>query len=207
MRLPSFIRRLRFGEPIVVVSGLPRSGTSMVMRMLHAGGVPLVMDGIRAADEDNPVGYFELETVKDLAGDGDASWVAGARGRAVKVISLLLEHLPRGHAYRVIFLERDLAEVLASQRKMLSRRGEASATDDARMAEIYEVHLRKVRRLLASDARFESLYVGYADVVSRPRAQAERIAAFLGRPLDLDRMTAAVDPALYRNRARPGELQ
>lgn len=205
MNLSRIIRRLRFGEPIIVVSGLPRSGTSMVMRMLAAGGVPLVADGVRAADEDNPVGYFELESVKDLAAGGDTSWVAAARGKAVKVISLLLEHLPRGHDYRVVFLDRAITEVLASQRKMLQRRGESSTTSDERMAEVYEIHLRKIRRLLAADPRFTVLEVAYADVVSDPRALAERIAAFLGRPLDVGAMAAAVDPSLYRNRARPAQ--
>jgi hypothetical protein len=204
MKLARTLRRLRFGEPVVVVSGLPRSGTSMVMRMLDAGGVPLVMDGARAADEDNPAGYFELEQVKALD-KGDTAWVAAARGKAVKVISLLLEHLPRGYDYRVVFLDRDLAEVLASQRKMLARRGERSTTDDGRMTEIYEAHLRRVRRLLATDARFTVLEVAYADVVADPRTQAGRIAAFLDRGLDVERMAAAVDPSLYRNRGRPGQ--
>jgi hypothetical protein len=202
MKITRAIRRLSYGEPIIVVSGLPRSGTSMVMRMLDAGGVPLVVDGIRSADEDNPAGYFELETVKDLAAGGDPGWVAASRGKAVKVISLLLEHLPHGHDYRVIFLNRDIAEVLASQKKMLARRGESSATSDERMAEVYEVHLRKVRRLLAGDRRFTVLDVAYGDVITDPHREAARIAAFLDRPLDVERMAAAVDPALYRNRAR-----
>jgi hypothetical protein len=203
MSLSRVIRRLRYGEAVIVVSGLPRSGTSMLMRMLDAGGVPLVVDGVRAADEDNPAGYFELEQVKELEGGGDPSWVAAARGKAVKVISMLLEHLPAGFNYRVIFLERAIPEVLASQRKMLSRRGESSSTSDERMAELYEVHLRRVRRLLAADPRFTAIEVPYAGVVADPRGQASRIAAFLGGRLDVDRMAAAVDPALYRNRTAP----
>ena len=194
------IRRLRFGRPIVVVSGLPRSGTSMLMRMLSAGGVPLVTDGERAADEDNPLGYFELERVKELDSD-DASWLATARGRAVKVISFLLEKLPRGHDYRVVFLDRTLAEVLASQKKMLARRGETSTTSDERMTELFEEHLRKTRLLLRDDPRFETLRVAYADVVADPATQARRIARFIGLPVDVERMAGAVDPSLYRNRA------
>jgi hypothetical protein len=201
LSLSRLVRRLRFGEPIIVVSGLPRSGTSMLMRMLDAGGVPLVVDGIRAADEDNPAGYFELEEVKELADGGDSGWVAGARGKAVKVISMLLEHLPARSNYRVIFLERAISEVLASQRKMLVRRGESPTTGDERMAELYEIHLRKVRRMLAADPRFAVLAVAYADVIADPRGQAGRVAAFLGGGLDVERMAAAVDPALYRNRA------
>jgi hypothetical protein len=176
----------------------------MLMRMLDAGGVPLVVDGIRAADEDNPAGYFELEQVKELDGGRDPSWVPAARGKAVKVISALLEHLPVRFNYRVVFLDRDISEVLASQRKMLARRGEASTASDERMAELCEIHLRKIRRLLAADPRFTVLDVAYADVVADPRAQAKRIATFLDRPLDIERMVCAVDPSLYRNRARSG---
>jgi hypothetical protein len=193
------LRRLRCGRPIVVVSGLPRSGTSMLMRMLAAGGLELVTDGERAADEDNPLGYFELERVKALD-RGDAAWVPAARGKAVKVISFLLEKLPRGFDYRVVFLDRALPEVLASQRTMLARRGERSETDDERMAEVFEAHLRKVRRLLREDARFEALEVAYAEVLADPAAQARRIARFLALPLDVDAMAAAVDASLYRNR-------
>jgi len=195
------VRRLRFGRPIVVVSGLPRSGTSMVMRMLVAGGIPAVVDGERAADEDNPLGYFELERVKQLGEAGSDAWVAGARGRAVKVISFLLEKLPRGHDYRVVFLERSLVEVLASQRKMLARRGEASTTTDERMTEVFEDHLRKVGRLLCHDPRFEAMHVAYAEVIADPLGLARRIAGFVGLPLDTERAAGAVDPTLYRNRA------
>ena len=172
----------------------------MLMRMLSAGGVPLVTDGERAADEDNPLGYFELERVKELGGD-DASWLAAARGKAVKVISFLLENLPRGHDYRVVFLDRTLAEVLASQKKMLARRGETSTTSDERMTELFEEHLRKTRLLLCDDPRFETLRVAYADVVADPATQARRIARFIDLPADIERMAGAVDPSLYRNRA------
>jgi len=192
---------VRFGRPVVVVSGLPRSGTSMLMRMLEAGGIPLVMDGERTADEDNPLGYFELERVKELGESDDGSWLATSRGKAVKVISYLLERLPAGHDYRVVFLDRNLSEVLASQKKMLARRGEASTTSDDRMTELFEEHLRKVRRLLRDDPRFEALEVAYAEVVASPLEQARRIARFVGLPLDPECMAAAVDPKLYRNRA------
>ncbi|HNY87520.1 MAG TPA: hypothetical protein PKN23_13545, partial [Candidatus Hydrogenedentes bacterium] len=117
---------------IVVVSGLPRSGTSMMMRMLAAGGMPLFTDGVRAADSDNPLGYFEHEAVKRLR--EDASWVPGAAGKAVKVVSALLPALPEGFQYRVILMRRPLEEVLASQRRMFGRRGAPAADDGARMA-------------------------------------------------------------------------
>ncbi|RMG46478.1 MAG: sulfotransferase family protein [Acidobacteria bacterium] len=194
-------RRIRFGEPIVVVSGLPRSGTSMAMRMLEAGGMPLVVDGIRTADEDNPKGYFELERVKELDKGGDTSWLRQARGKAVKIISQLLLHLPGTNNYKVVFMQRDLTEVLASQRKMLLRRGEPAEGDDAQMRRLYEEHLDKVRFILRRRPWFETIYVQHREVLRDPLGQAKRIAAFVGRPLDVERMAGAVDPSLHRNRA------
>jgi hypothetical protein len=173
----------------------------MLMKMLQAGGMELAEDGVRAADEDNPRGYFELERVKELGDEGDKGWVRAVRGRAVKVISFLLKDLPAGNNYQVLFLQRDLEEVLASQRKMLERREESSETDDARLAELYADHLWRARYLLDHDPRFAWIEVSYAAVLREPRVQAERIAAFLGRALDLEAMASAVDAALYRNRA------
>jgi len=194
-------RRVRYGEPVIVVSGLPRSGTSMAMRMLEQGGLELVVDGERAADEDNPKGYFELERVKDLDKGGDTSWLKDARGKAVKIISQLLLHLPGTYNYRVVFMLRDLTEVLASQRKMLERRGEPTEGDDEQMRRLYEQHLDKVRFILRRRPWFETLYVQHREVLRDPQAQARRIAAFTGHPLDVERMAAAVDPSLHRNRA------
>ena len=143
--LQRMFRRFRYGEPIVVVSGLPRSGTSMAMRMLEATGLTIVVDGIREADEDNPKGYFELERVKDLAQENDWEWLQEARGKAIKIISYLLKELPDDHNYKVLFMRRDLREVLASQAKMLERRGESNDSDDERMIELYENDLWKAR--------------------------------------------------------------
>jgi hypothetical protein len=193
-------RRMRYGEPIVVVSGLPRSGTSMAMRMLAAGGVPILSDGVRAADEDNPAGYFELEKVKNLGQDHDLSWLRAARGKAVKIISWLLDKLPDEHNYQVLFMHRDLHEVLASQAKMLERRGEMSETEDARMMSGFEQHLVRVRSLLHARACFEVCEIEYTGVLGNPRTEAKRIAGFLGRSLDVEAMAGAVDPSLYRNR-------
>ncbi len=200
-------RRLRHGEPVVVVSGLPRSGTSMAMKMLEAGGLVTHTDGLRTADEDNPKGYFEHERVKDLANETDKSWLRAARGKAIKVISYLLKELPAANNYRVIFLRRDLGEVLASQQKMLAHRGEEPAAGDGRMTEVFEDHLWKAQYLLRTAPQFEVLYVDYKAVVANPRAEAERMNAFLDHRLDLERMIGAVDESLYRNRSRPaGEV-
>jgi hypothetical protein len=198
----SLYRRLRYGRPIVVVSGLPRSGTSMAMRMLEAGGVPIVTDRARAADVDNPHGYFELDRVLELDKGGDTAWLSDARGKAVKIISALLPHLPEHFNYRVIFMHRDFGEVLASQNRMLVRRGEAgSAASDAEMTALYEDHLRRIGSLLRRRPCFEVLDVRYSDVISNPPGEARRINAFLGGTLDPARMAGAVSPELYRNRS------
>ena len=190
------------GAPIVVVSGLPRSGTSMLMRMLSAGGLDLVVDGIRTADDDNPNGYFELERVKDLDKPGDASWLAEARGKGVKVISALLPHLPADYDYKVLFLRRRLPEVLASQRRMLERRGESlDAVSDDDMTAHFTAHLRRLEAQLAARRHCDVLYVEHRRAVSEPSAVAAEVGAFVGRDLDVAAMAGAVDASLYRNRA------
>ncbi len=194
-------RRIRHGESIVVVSGLPRSGTSMTMKMLEAGGLSTIVDGIRTADEDNPKGYYEDERVKDLGEMEDKSWLAGAKGKAIKVISYLLKDLPQSHNYKVLFMRRDFREVLASQAKMLERRGEASESSDERMIELYEDHLWKVNRLLRRSPHIDALDVRYTAVLEDPAAEARKIHDFLGLPLDVEKMAGVVDARLYRNRA------
>jgi hypothetical protein len=194
-------RRLRFGEPIVVVSGLPRSGTSMIMKMLEAGGLPVLTDGLRTADEDNPKGYYEVERVKDLAREADRGWLAEARGKGLKVVSYLLKSLPPGFNYKVVFIRREMEEVLASQRKMLARRGETEETPPDRMRALFEDDLWRARYQLRSRPEFEAIELHYSAVLSRPFDEARRLAAFLGVGLDAEAMAAAVDPQLYRNRA------
>jgi hypothetical protein len=186
--------------PVIVVSGLPRSGTSLMMNMLQAGGLPIVTDALRTADDDNPKGYFELERVKQLA-RGDKAWVADAEGKVVKVISALLEHLPPTCTYKVLFMQRRLPEVLASQRRMLERRGEPTDTvPDQTMAALFEKHLRTIEGWLAAQPNVAVLYVPYHELVERPAEQVERIVQFLGLELDRGAMLGAVDPGLYRNR-------
>lgn len=187
-------------EYITVVSGLPRSGTSMMMKMLEAGGIPPITDRLREADEDNPKGYYEFERVK-LMDKGDTKWVIEARGRVVKVISALLKHLPPGEMYRVVFVRRNMPEVLASQRKMLIRRGEdPDKMDDAQMAMLFGKHLNQVEEWLAAQPNFRVLYVHYSDVLADPLPQIARINDFLGGALNTRAMAEAVDPNLYRNR-------
>lgn len=194
-------RRVLYGEPIIVVSGLPRSGTSMLMKMLDAGGLDLVMDGLRGADEDNPGGYYELERVKDLAQEKDKTWLTAFRGKGIKVISYLLKELPPSNNYKVLFVQRDLDEILTSQAKMLARRGESPSSDHDRMVELFKTDLWKANYLLTHAPQFEMLEVRYRDVLGSATEQARRIACFLGRSLDVEAMADVVDPSLYRNRS------
>jgi hypothetical protein len=196
-------RRLRYGQPIVVVSGLPRSGTSMIMKMLEAGGIPVMTDGLRTADEDNPKGYYEVERVKDLAQEADKGWLREARGKALKVISYLLRSLPPTFNYKVVFIRRDIEEILASQRKMLARRGEAEETAPERMRALFADDLWRAGYQLKHRPEFESIELHYSAVLARPLEEARRLAAFLGGGVDAEAMAAAVDPQLYRNRASP----
>jgi hypothetical protein len=187
-------------EFITVVSGLPRSGTSMMMKMLEAGGIPPITDELRAADEDNPKGYYEFERVKQMD-KGDVSWVPGAKGKVVKVISALLKYLPNDQPYRVVFVRRNMPEILASQRKMLIRRGEdPDKMDDEQMAMLFEKHVRQVEAWLAAQPNIRTLYVHYSDVLANPLPQIATINDFLGGTLDTNRMAEVVDPELYRNR-------
>ena len=196
--------RQRFEDPVIVVSGLPRSGTSMLMGMLSAGGVPLVEDGIRTADEDNPKGYYELEQVKEIDKPGDKSWIQDTRGKGVKIISSLLQDLPDDCDYKVIFSRRHLSEVLASQKKMLARRGESTdEIADEEMAKHFSKHLLGVHAWLDARANFQVLYVDHREALEDPARAAQAINEFLGGRLDTDAMTATVDRQLYRNRVQP----
>ena len=172
----------------------------MMMRMLEAGGVAILSDGQRRADEDNPRGYFELEAVKATA--RDASWLEAAAGKAVKVVSALLVDLPPAqHRYRVIFMRRDLGEVVASQAKMLERRGQAAPRESALATkELLIAHLAEVEAILRERADMALLFLSYNRAIAAPAAAAERVAAFLGGGVDVDRMIAAIEPALHRHR-------
>ena len=180
---------MRYGAPIIVVSGLPRSGTSMAMKMLEAGGMPLVTDGIAQADEQNPKGYYELEAVKELDKDGDTSWLRDARGKAVKIISFLLTWLPETLRLPGDLHGADLDEVLASQNKMLVERGEARTgleTMTPACVALYRQHLDKVMRFMAHRRCFRLLKVSYGDAMAHPAVEARRISDFLGGTLDVD---------------------
>lgn len=190
---------------ITVVSGLPRSGTSMMMRMLEAGGMPAITDGIRTADADNPGGYYEFERAKQTR--EDSSWLSAAEGRAVKMIYRLLYDLPAGREYRVLFMQRELTEVLRSQKKMLDRSGKPlGPADDAQMMGLFRREIEKCERWLAAQPHFAVRYVDYNALLANPQPHAEQLNSFLGGGLNVAAMAAVVDPSLYRNRSAEGEL-
>jgi len=187
-------------KKVVIVSGLPRSGTSMMMKMLTEGGLSAVVDSLRQADEDNPNGYFEIESSKALK-DGDKKWLHEAKGKVVKVISYLLEFLPDDLAYDVIFMEREISEILASQRKMLQRRNETSTLTDAEMEAQFREHLRAVKYWAARKPNMRILFVKYNQMVESPETFCKSIVEFLEIPLDLKAMQSVPSQSLYRNRS------
>jgi len=184
---------------ITIVSGLPRSGTSMMMQMLMAGGMDIVTDEIRKADDDNPRGYLELERVKKLK--EDKSWLNECSGKAVKAISMLLFDLPSNHYYKIIFMQRAIEEVLASQRIMLERRGEIKdGISDEHMAEKFEKHFKQVKDWIAHQSNIEVLYVKYNEVIADPLRYSKVVNNFLGEDLNTKTMAEAVEETLYRQR-------
>ncbi len=184
---------------ITIVSGLPRSGTSLMMQMLVAGGMTPLSDGERQADADNPRGYLEWERIKTLP--NDPGCIAEAEGKVVKVISRLLLALPSGHQYRVIFLQRPMAEVLASQDAMLRRRGTyKEGADPAAISAAFEKHLREVYAWMDGKPHVKALRVAYHEVLRDPETVGKKLAEFLGLELNLPAMARQVDESLYRNR-------
>jgi hypothetical protein len=186
---------------VMVVSGLPRSGTSMMMRMLEAGGFVVVTDKLRAADANNPMGYYEDERVKQLR-SGFHQWLESAVGKVVKVVSPLLEDLPRCHWYKLIFMLRDVEEIVTSQRRMLVASGQP-AESDKESAALYRRHLRTVESWLVAQPNLDTLYLNYREIIEDPRTNAIRIMRFAGRPLDQQSMVKVVDQSLYRERNQP----
>jgi hypothetical protein len=186
-------------DAILVVSGLPRSGTSMMMKMLNAAGIEPVTDNIRTADEDNPKGYYELEKVKQL--DKDNSWVGNCQGKVIKVISMLLKPLPADQHYKIIFMRRKMQEVLDSQKQMLIRRNQPTNTvPDEKMAEMFNKHLKDIEAFIEKQPNMECLYISYNDVLENPAANVEKINEFLGGAMDTAAMLDVVDSALHRQR-------
>lgn len=185
-------------DSIIIVTGLPRSGTSMMMKMLEAGGIEVVTDNIRTADEDNPRGYYEFEKVKKLK--EDSSWLPETKGKAVKMASKLLYDLPDSYNYKLIFMRRDIDEILVSQKKMLKRQGKEDSFDDAEMKAAYTKHLDEVTNWIASKPNMEVIYINYNETINDPQTQAEMVDDFVGGGLSIKEMVSVIDKNLYRNK-------
>ena len=183
---------------VVVVSGLPRSGTSMMMRMLEVGGIPVLSDGVRKADVDNPRGYYEFEPAKKTK--DSASWLETAVGMAVKMVYRLLYDLPADYRYRVLFMRRKTTEVLASQQEMLARQGKEANVSDDTMSRLFCRELEAVGRWLSEQDNFSVLDVNYNHIIEQPKQEIVKINEFVG-PLDMDAMCQVVDRSMYRNRS------
>jgi len=188
-------------DPIIVVSGLPRSGTSMLMQMLAAGGIPIYCDAQRQADIDNPRGYYELARLKELTKEKDNAWMGMAQGKAVKIISHLLPKLPNAYMYKTVLMNRNLHEVLASQNKMLARRGRPVDTNvTAKLRALFEEHLHHIKSWLGQQSNFEVIEIEYQRAVNDPARHARQLQGFLDIDLHVQKMAAVPDEKLYRNR-------
>lgn len=185
---------------LTIVSGLPRSGTSLMMQMIAAGGVEPVTDHERSADEDNPHGYLEFERVKQIK--TDQGWLKDSMGKSVKMIHALLEPLPDDYDYRVVFMRRNLDEILASQTKMLERQGKTGANlPPAVLKKVFQDQLDKTLTMLETRPNFAVHEVWYHDIIADPQTHAETVDTFLGGGMDIEGMVGAVDPKLYRNKS------
>ena len=190
---------VRFDNPIIVVSGLPRSGTSLMMQMLEAGGINVFTDDIRKPDENNPKGYYEHEAVKTIA--RNKKWLQQAQGKAIKVVSHLLVHLPAKHNYKVIFMLRDLSEVVTSQHKMLVRNGKhKEGLYPGRLEISFKNHLLKANEWLKSNHNAAVIYINHKDAIDNPNETAEKIRQFLGTDLNTSKMASVIDKNLYREK-------
>ena len=185
---------------ITIVAGLPRSGTSMMMQLLVAGGMSVATDGVRCADQSNPRGYFELEVVKQLRSSASWSWLEQLHGQAVKMVHLLLYYLPEGFSYRVIFMRRNLEEVVVSQREMLERSGTVEVIPHAQLVALFEQEVKYLERWLEMHPDIQTLHVDYNQIILDPHPWIHMINQFLGGHLDTDYMLKVIDQSLYRCR-------
>lgn len=184
---------------ITIVSGLPRCGTSLAMQMLQAGGMSVLTDGVRQADEDNPQGYLELEAVKQTA--NDPSWLAGAEGKAVKMVYRLLYDLPASYTYRVLMMQREMSEVIASQQSMLQRqRRGGAALSEERMIQVFVKEMAACHQWILQQPHIAVLNVNYNELMASPAEQIGRMNEFLGGCLNTAAMGGCIEPALYRQR-------
>lgn len=171
----------------------------MMMKMLEAGGIKVITDSQRQADEDNPYGYFEFKQVREIK--KNCSWLDSSTGKAIKIVSMLLYDLPLDRDYLLIFMKRNLDEVIASQKIMLERKGKTPGTEDEDLKLLYSRHLHEIEAWLTKQENFKTLYINYDDVLRQPLETVENIQKFMGRGLNTTNMIKSVDPSLYRQRS------
>jgi len=187
-------------KPVIIVSGLPRSGTSLMMKMLEAGGITVLTDNMREADDDNPKGYYEFEKVKMLP-EGNHTWLTNAHGKAVKIIFSLLSFLPPTYSYRAIFMRRSMPEIIASQRKMLIRNEkDPDSVSEREIALLFEKLVSEVYFVAKRKDNFSFIEVNYKQLLDNPIPELHQISNFLGKDLNVDKMAQVIDHTLYRQR-------
>ena len=184
---------------ITIVTGIPRSGTSLIMQMLQKGGMEILTDNVREADESNPKGYFEYEKVKSL--QTDSSWLLDGDGKAVKIIAQLLKYLLLQFEYKVIFIERNMEEILLSQQKMLKKMGQKTQSQNTILSNIFKKQIEDSKTWLETKTNISTLYIKHTDSIFHAQETANQINEFLGLNLNEKEMTRAVDKTLYRQRA------
>jgi hypothetical protein len=170
----------------------------MMMRMLEMGGLPVLTDHVRTADDDNPNGYYEFEAVKQTKEDD--SWLQDSEGKAVKMVYRLLYDLPKDRSYKVLFMRRKMEEVLASQKVMLQRHGMADGVSEEQMAALFKAEIDSFYKWLAAQRHIELIDVDYNRMQQDTRGEVARVNQFLGGTLDEQAMARVVDQSLYRNR-------
>jgi hypothetical protein len=184
---------------VIIVSGLPRSGTSMMMRMLEAGGLVVVTDNVRLPDKDNPNGYYEYEKVKKMK--DDATWLGIAKGKVIKIVSMSLPYLPPNYNYKIILMQRHTKEILASQRRMLDR---LERTDnnlsDSELEKLYYKHIKQTEQWLTKQKNIDFIMISYNELLEKPYGLSEVVNKFLCQRLDIEKMAQVVDVSLYRQR-------
>jgi hypothetical protein len=189
-------------KPIIVVSGLPRSGTSLMMQILEKAGLPPLTDQLRTADIDNQQGYYEYEPVKFMK-DGDLHWMGLAQGKVIKIISHLLAYLPPKYRYKIVFMQRNLAEVVASQNRMLENKGEAAkSADDGELEQIFAAHIKQIKDWISDQPNIEAVFVEYNLLVQNPAITLKPVETFLTIALTKPQILAIVDTKYYRQKAR-----
>lgn len=191
------VKKIKSTNFIILVSGLPRSGTSLMMQILEAGGVKILTDKIRKPDQDNPKGYYEFEKVKEIK--KNKSWFKQARGKAVKIVSPLLKHLPQTYDYKIIFMERKIEEILASQQAMLKTRKEKSKTSDQKMKKTFQKHLKEVKNWLKTQKNMKAIFINYNQMFNSRKKELQKLAGFLNLT-QISKMERKIRPELYRQR-------